>query len=187
MNSVVRDLGLGDLGGIEIQNAKRSGRNRDYAQFLYGRLQRQGHLARDCQHMVNIDRNVFAACMVALGDADAVVTGLTRPTYVCLEEIQRAIDPAPGGAAFGLTLMVGPRGTLFVADTLIHPRPTAEQLADIAIGAAAAARRLGHEPRVALLSYSTFGNPMFRGGRSEPTGCSGAGGARRGFPNSMAK
>jgi malate dehydrogenase (oxaloacetate-decarboxylating)(NADP+) len=166
VNLIVRDLGLGDLGGIEIQNAKRSGRNRDYAQFLYGRLQRQGHLARDCQHMVNIDRNVFAACMVALGDADAVVTGLTRPTYVCLEEIQRAIDPAPDGAAFGLTLMVGPRGTLFVADTLIHPRPTAEQLADIAIGAAAAARRLGHEPRVALLSYSTFGNPMFEVGEA---------------------
>jgi malate dehydrogenase (oxaloacetate-decarboxylating)(NADP+) len=166
VNAIVRDLGLGDLGGIEIQNAKRSGRNRDYAQFLYGRLQRQGHLARDCQHMVNIDRNVFAACMVALGDADAVVTGLTRPTYVCLEEIQRAIDPAPGGAAFGLTLMVGPRGTLFVADTLIHPRPTGEQLADIAVGAAAAARRLGHEPRVALLSYSTFGNPMFEVGEA---------------------
>ena len=116
---------------------------------------------RDCQRMVNQDRNVFAACMVATGDADAMVTGLTRSTSVCLEDIGLAIDPAPGGLAFGLTLMVGARGTtIFMADTLMHFRPDPKQLADICCGAAAAARRLGHEPRVALLSHSTFGNPM---------------------------
>jgi malate dehydrogenase (oxaloacetate-decarboxylating)(NADP+) len=99
--------------------------------------------------------------MVATGDADAMVTGLTRSTSVCLEDIGLAIDPAPGGLAFGLTLMVGARGTtIFMADTLMHFRPDPKQLADICCGAAAAARRLGHEPRVALLSHSTFGNPM---------------------------
>jgi malate dehydrogenase (oxaloacetate-decarboxylating)(NADP+) len=98
--------------------------------------------------------------MVATGDADAMVTGLTRATAVCLEDIGRVIDPAAGSLAFGLTLMLGARGTIFIADTLIQERPSPQQLADIAIGSAAAARRLGHEPRVALLSHSTFGNPM---------------------------
>jgi malate dehydrogenase (oxaloacetate-decarboxylating)(NADP+) len=153
-------LGLGVIEGIEIHNARLSGNNRKYQEFLYTRLQRRGFLQRDCQRMVNLDRNVFAACMVATGDADAMVTGLTRSSSVCFEDIGHAIDPAPGGVAFGLTLMLGMRGaTIFIADTLIHFRPSAEQIADIAIGAARAARELGHEPRVALLSHSTYGNP----------------------------
>ncbi|MBV9811541.1 MAG: NADP-dependent malic enzyme, partial [Acetobacteraceae bacterium] len=125
------------------------------------RLQRQGYLARDCQRMVNQDRNVFAACMVATGDADAMVTGLTRAANVCLDEIRLAIEPTPGHVPFGLTLMVGERGnTIFIADTLVHERPEPEEFVAIAIGAAAAARMLGHEPRVALLSHSNFGQPM---------------------------
>ncbi len=157
-------LGLGETDGIEIHNARLSGRNAKYAEFLYARLQRRGYLARDCQRMVNQDRNVFAACMVATGDADAMVTGLTRSTAVCLHDIGHAIDTAPtasgaAGTAFGLTLMLGDRGhTIFIADTLMHFRPNPHQLADICAGAATAARGLGHEPRVALLSYSTFGN-----------------------------
>ena len=152
-------LGLGDTDGIEIHNARLSGRNAKYAEFLYARLQRQGYLARDCQRMVNQDRNVFAACMVATGDADAMVTGLTRSAAVCLTDIGHVIDTAAGEISFGLTLMLGDRGhAIFIADTLMHFRPNPQELADICIGAAAAARRLGHEPRVALLSYSTFGN-----------------------------
>jgi malate dehydrogenase (oxaloacetate-decarboxylating)(NADP+) len=111
--------------------------------------------------MVNQDRNVFAACMVATGDADAMITGLTRSAAVCLDDISHAIEPVPGGIAFGLTLVLGMRGkTIFIADTLMHFRPNAEELAEIAIGAARAARHLGHEPRVALLSHATFGDPM---------------------------
>ncbi|MGH7210669.1 MAG: phosphate acyltransferase, partial [Acetobacteraceae bacterium] len=153
-------VGLGQVEGIEIHNARLSGRNAHYLDYLYKRLQRSGLLQRDCQRMVNQNRNVFAACMVAAGDADAMVTGLTRATAVCLEDINRVIDPAPGGIAFGLTLLLGTHGTMFVADTLLRERPTSEELVDIAIGSAAAARAMGHEPRVALLSHSTFGNPM---------------------------
>ncbi len=160
-------LGLGNTEGVEIHNARLSQNNRAYADFLFGRLQRKGYMFRDCQRMVNQDRNVFAASMVATGDADAMVTGLTRSASVCLEEIGLAIDPAPGGISFGLTLMVGARGTtIFIADTLIHFRPDPVQLADISCGAAAAARRLGHEPRVALLSHSTFGNPQHTTGNT---------------------
>jgi malate dehydrogenase (oxaloacetate-decarboxylating)(NADP+) len=161
VRTTMASLGLGMVEGIEIHNARLSGANTKYVEFLYGRLQRRGFLRRDCQRMVNQDRNVFAACMVATGDADAMVTGLTRSAAVCLDDISHAIQPATGEIAFGLTLMLGMRGrAIFVADTLIHFRPNAEQLADIAIGAAAAARHFGHEPRVALLSHATFGDPM---------------------------
>ncbi|GAN77733.1 NADP-dependent malic enzyme [Acidisphaera rubrifaciens] len=165
VRATMASLGLGEAAGIEIHNARLSHRNRDFAEFLYRRMQRRGALFRDCQRMVNQDRNVFAACMVALHDADAMVTGLTRSPAVCLEDIGHAIATAPigmgRGLAFGLTLMLGVRGsTIFIADTLVHFRPNAREMADIAIGAAQAARRLGHEPRVALVSHSTFGNPM---------------------------
>jgi malate dehydrogenase (oxaloacetate-decarboxylating)(NADP+) len=161
VRATMTSLGLGDTNGIDIHNARLSLNNRKYADFLYSRLQRRGYLARDCQRMVNQDRNVFAACMVATADADAMVTGLTRSAAVCLEDIGHAIETAPGAISFGLTLMLGDRGhTIFMADTLMHFRPNPAELAAIAIGAASAARQLGHEPRVALLSHSTFGNPM---------------------------
>jgi malate dehydrogenase (oxaloacetate-decarboxylating)(NADP+) len=167
VRQTMTSLGLGDMEGIEIHNARLSHRNADYANFLYGRLQRRGLMQRDCQRLVNQDRNIFAACMVATGDADAMVTGLTRSAAVCLEDIGHAIDTAPGAISFGLTLMLGEQGrSIFIADTLIHERPNPRQLADIVVGAAAAARSLGHEPRVALLSHSTFGNPMHATGNA---------------------
>jgi malate dehydrogenase (oxaloacetate-decarboxylating)(NADP+) len=161
VKATMASLGLGIVEGIEIHNARLSSANKKYVEFLYGRMQRRGFLQRDCQRMVNQDRNVFAACMVATGDADAMVTGLTRSASVCLDDISHAIEPAAGGLAFGLTLVLGMRGkTIFIADTLMHFRPNAEQLAEIAVGAAQAARHLGHEPRVALLSHATFGDPL---------------------------
>lgn len=161
VRATLASLGLSDFEGIEIHNARLSANNAKYVDFLYRRQQRHGFLHRDCQRMVNQDRNVFAACMVATGDADAMVTGLTRSAAVCLSDIRTAIGPKDGEIPFGVTLLVGPRGkTIFLADSLVNFRPNAEQVAQIAIGAAAAARQLGHEPRVALLSYSTFGDPQ---------------------------
>jgi malate dehydrogenase (oxaloacetate-decarboxylating)(NADP+) len=153
-------LGLHLPEGIEIHNARISSQNPRYTDLLYRRLQRRGFLHRDVQRLVNQDRNVFAAAMLAAGDAEAMVTGVTRARSVCLDAINLAIDPVPGKTAFGLTLMLGVRETIFIADTLMHERPSPELLADIAEGAALHARRLGHAPRVALLSHSTFGQPM---------------------------
>ena len=144
--------------GVEIQNARVSDSNRRYAEFLYAKRQREGALFRDCQRLVNQDRNVFAACMVALGDADALLTGETRSYSVALEGVLQAIDAE--GVLFGLTMMIARRsGTVLVADTAIHERPDAATLAAIAIRTAATARRLGLTPRVAFLSFSTFGDP----------------------------
>ena len=160
VEAVLKKLGLRLPEGIEIHNARISSHNVRYTDLLYARQQRSGYLHRDVQRMVNQDRNVFAAAMLAAGDAEAMLTGLTRPRSMCLDAINMAIDPKPGCTAFGLTMMLGARETLFIADTLMHERPSPVQLAEIAIGAAAHARRLGAEPRVALLSHSTFGQPM---------------------------
>ncbi|MEQ9608475.1 MAG: phosphate acyltransferase, partial [Kiloniellaceae bacterium] len=144
---------------LEIHNARLSKDNARYVDFLYQRLGRLGSLKRDCQRMVNQNRNVFAACMVACGKADAMVTGLTRSFGVAYDDIRRAIDPKAKQRVFGLSILVVRGRSIFIADTSVHELPNAEQLADIAVQAAAAARTLGHEPRVALLSYSNFGNP----------------------------
>ncbi|MCA8934518.1 MAG: NADP-dependent malic enzyme [Rhodospirillaceae bacterium] len=144
---------------LEIHNSRTEPRVPVYAEFLYQRLQRHGFLYRDCLRMVNQDRNVFASCMVALGDADAVVTGLTRSFSVCFEQICRVIDPKPDRKMFGLSVLALPGRTVFIADSRVHERPTTDELVEIAIHSARRARVLGHEPRVALLSYSNFGQP----------------------------
>jgi malate dehydrogenase (oxaloacetate-decarboxylating)(NADP+) len=151
-------MGIEAWEGLEIHNARLSKRNADYAEFLYRRNQRNGLLLRDCQRQVNQDRNVFGACMVAHGDADAMVTGLTRNYISVLRDVFKVVDPKPATRVFGLTMMVARGRTVFIADTAVHELPNRTELADIAIQAAHAARRMGFTPRVAFLSFATFGN-----------------------------
>src|ERR1700723_1000039 len=145
--------------GIEIINAAMTSRNAAYAAYLYERLQRRGFLQRDCQRLVNQDRNHFASCMVALGDADAMVTGVTRNFSVALEDVRRCIDPKPGHRVMGVSLVLARGRTVLVADTAVTEMPTAEDLAAISVEAAAVARKFGYEPRLALLAFATFGRP----------------------------
>jgi malate dehydrogenase (oxaloacetate-decarboxylating)(NADP+) len=154
-----RWLGVELGGGIEIINAALSQRNAAYAAYLYERLQRKGYLLRDVHRLVNQDRNHFAACMVALGDADAMVTGVTRNFSVALEDVCRCIDPKPGHRIMGVSLVLARGRTVLVADTAVTEMPDAAILADIAVEAAGVARRLGYDPRLALLAFSTFGHP----------------------------
>ena len=145
--------------GVEIHNAALSKRTTDYANYLYERLQREGHLYRDCLRLVNNDRNHFAACMVALGDGDAMVSGVTRNYSVVLEDVRRVIDPKPGHRVMGVSLVISRGRTVLIADTAVTELPNAEELAEIAVEAAGVARRLGYEPRVAMLAFSSFGHP----------------------------
>ncbi|TGQ45449.1 MULTISPECIES: NADP-dependent malic enzyme [unclassified Mesorhizobium] len=151
--------------GIEIINARLSRRNGIYTDYLYERMQRKGFLFRDCQRLINNDRNHFAACMVALGDADGIVTGVTRNYSTALDDIRRVIDAKPGHRVIGVSIVLARGRTVVVADTAVHDMPNAEQIADIAEEAAGFARRMGYEPRLAMLAYSTFGHPQ--GERSE--------------------
>jgi malate dehydrogenase (oxaloacetate-decarboxylating)(NADP+) len=158
IEETMRNVGLSGY-HLEIHNARIAKDNARYTDFLYRRLQRDGYLFRDCQRMVNQDRNVFAACMVANGDADAMVSGLTRSFGVTFNDISRAIDPRPRHRVFGMSIVIQGGRTVFIADTSVTELPSADDLADIAIQTAAQARAMGHEPRVALLSFSNFGNP----------------------------
>jgi len=160
VRDTLRQIGLDPNTDLDIRNARISESAQIYSEFLYNRLKRQGYLARDCTRLVNNDRNVFSACMVELGDADAMVTGVTRNYAVALEDVLRVIDPVEGKRVMGAIMVVARGQTVLVADTNVHEMPTAEELADIAIQAADLSRRLGTEPRVAMLSSSTFGNPM---------------------------
>jgi malate dehydrogenase (oxaloacetate-decarboxylating)(NADP+) len=109
--------------------------------------------------MVNQDRNIFGSLLLQLGEGDVMITGVTRTYAQTMREVRRVIDVAEGRTAFGVHIMVGQSHTVFIADTTVNERPNAEELADIAEQTAQVARRMGHEPRVAFLSYSTFGNP----------------------------
>ncbi len=155
-NAIEAGLDFDEL-DIEITNARVSTKNAEYTDWLYARLQRRGYLKRDVQRMINQDRNYFGATMCARGDADAMVTGVTRNFNMALREVQRVLDVTD--RMIGVSILLAKGRTLFVADTSIHEMPSAEDLAEIAIKAARTVKKLGRNPRVAFLSYSTFGNP----------------------------
>ncbi len=155
----LHQLSVSDPGSFEIQNSATSEHVPAMVDYLYKRLQRKGYTERDVRRMVNQERNVFAALLVALGHGEGVISGLTRTFAQTAREINRVLDPKPDSLPFGVHMMIGKNHTTFLADTTINERPNAEELAHIAKETAAVARRMGHEPRVAFLSYSTFGNP----------------------------
>jgi malate dehydrogenase (oxaloacetate-decarboxylating)(NADP+) len=161
----IKHAGLDADTPLEIRVPHSAAEATPYTDALYARLQRQGVLYRDCVRMVTNDRNIYAASMIAAGDADAMVTGVTRNYSFALNDVRTVLDPRPGQRPIGVSLIFAKGRMIFVADTNVHDMPTAEELADIAVQAAGVARRLGFTPRVALLAYSTFGYP--RGERSE--------------------
>ncbi|HWA20944.1 MAG TPA: NADP-dependent malic enzyme [Caulobacterales bacterium] len=152
-------VGVPENAPLTIINSRLSDKNPQYTAYLYNRLQRFGFLHRDAQRMVNQDRNVFSALMVAMGDADGMVTGVTRSFNTTLAEVRRVIDPVRGGRMIGASIILAKGRVIFIADTNITELPDAGELAQIAIQAARAARRFGVEPKLAFVSYSTFGNP----------------------------
>ncbi len=155
----LKALGVTNPQEYEVHNSRTSEMVPQMVDFLYERLQRRGYLRRDAERLINQDRNIFGSVMLQLGQADAMITGITRTYAQSFREIRRVIDPVDGKVPFGIHLLVGQSHTVFIADTTVNERPSGEELADIAERTAAVARRMGHEPRVAFLSYSTFGNP----------------------------
>jgi malate dehydrogenase (oxaloacetate-decarboxylating)(NADP+) len=158
VRETMKGLGITDATGMEIHNARLSTRNAPYTDHVYKRLQRDGYLRRDVQRMVNQGRNVFGASMVAMGDAAGMVTGITRRFPECYSDIKNVIDEEPGKVPIGYSIVVARHGTVFLADTSINETPSPEQLATIAKQMVRNARTMGHEPRVAFLSFSNFGS-----------------------------
>lgn len=151
-----------DVEGIEICNASNIPHERleHYIDYLYNKNKRHGLLYRDCVRMVKSARNTFASCMLACGDGDALVTGVTRGYHISLDEVRHVISNKPDSIAFGLSMMIFGRKTIFIADSSVNESPTAEELAKITIQAAEKMKSLGYNPRAALLSFSNFGNPQ---------------------------
>jgi len=151
-----------EVEGIEICNASNISHERldHYIKYLYSKNSRNGFLHRDCVRMVKSARNTFASCMLACGDGDALVTGVTRGYHISLGEVRNIIANKPGSIVFGLSMMIFGRKTIFIADSSVNEAPTAEELANITIQAAAKMTSLGYTPRAALLSFSNFGNPL---------------------------
>jgi malate dehydrogenase (oxaloacetate-decarboxylating)(NADP+) len=158
-------VGVPEEANLNIVNARLSEHNGLYADFLYKRLQRFGFLQRDTQRLVNLDRNVFGACMVAMGHADGMVTGVTRNYATALDDVLKVVDTAPRERVMGMSVILMKGRTLFISDTAVAEFPDAAELAQIVLQSAAMARQFGVTPRVALISHSNFGNPKME--RSE--------------------
>ena len=153
-------LGMENDGTLEILNARLFDRNAEFTETLYAKLQRWGYLRRDAQRLVNNDRNVFSALMLHHGLADGMVTGVTRSFDIALRDVRLVLSHDANERTMGVSVIINRGKTLFIADTNITELPTAVDLANIATTTAKFARRFGFEPKVAFLSYSTFGNPV---------------------------
>jgi malate dehydrogenase (oxaloacetate-decarboxylating)(NADP+) len=160
IHAMMERMGITDKAGIEIDNAAISPHVDAYIDMLYAKLQREGFFYRDIVRMVKNDRNTYSACMLEMGHGDALITGLTRSHGRALENISRVIDVRAGQFPMAVSVCVAKGRTTFIADTMVQELPSAEQLGDIAVHTARVARRFGHEPRVAFLSFSNFGNPL---------------------------
>jgi malate dehydrogenase (oxaloacetate-decarboxylating)(NADP+) len=161
----IKRAGLEGFTDLEIRVPHSAADATSYIDALYKRLQRRGGLYRDCVRLVTNDRNVYAASMLAAGDADAMVSGVTRNYSTVLNDVRKVLDVPPGQRPIGVLVIFAKGKVIFVADTSVHEMPTSEQLADIAVQAARVTRRFGYTPRVAMLASSTFGFP--RSERSE--------------------
>ena len=156
---LLKEMGVENPHDYQVLNSRNSplvGRAVDY---IYDRHQRHGMLRREIERMVNQDRNYFAAAMLSLGEADAMITGTTRPFSQSLRQVRMVIDDEPDATPFGINVIVSRNHTVLIADTAVTERPTAEQYAAIAMRSSSFARRMGLDPRVAFISYTTFGNP----------------------------
>ena len=153
-------LGVEKPESLTVLNARLFDRNAEFTEYLYSRLQRKGFLRRDAQRLVNNDRNVFSALLMQHGLADGMVSGVTRSYDVVLKDVRLVLDHRPDERTMGVSVVVNRGKTLFIADTNITELPDAMDLANIAESTANFTREFGFEPRVAFLSYSTFGNPV---------------------------
>jgi malate dehydrogenase (oxaloacetate-decarboxylating)(NADP+) len=156
---LLKEMGVDDPLEYEVLNSRNSPLVGRAVEYIYDKHHRHGLLKREIERMVNQDRNYFAAAMLALGEADAMITGTTRPFSQSLRQVRTIIDDEPEATPFGINVVVSRSHTVLIADTAVTERPTAEQFAAIAMRSSGFARRMGLEPRVAFISYTTFGNP----------------------------
>ncbi len=157
----IKKIGYNENFDIDIVNSTDEVKRKKYVKHLFQKLQREhGLLERDCYRLVRNDRVIWAASMVACGDADGAVTGNTRRFGSSLDKIKQVVNVRSGEIMFGLNMVVYKGKTIFVGDTSVHEYPSSEQMADMAISTARVVRLFGFDPKVAFVSHSTFGQPL---------------------------
>ena len=157
----LEEAGLSDaVRELEVVNAANTPHLETYKSFLYDRLQRKGFDEKDVHRLAARDRHVFSALMLAHGHGDGLVTGATRKSAHVLDRINHVFDADAAHGAAGITALLLKGRIVLMADTLVHEWPDEEDLANIAERASTVARNLGLEPRVAFVSFSTFGYPV---------------------------
>ena len=161
VKSKLEDLGLADaINELEVVNAAKTEHLEFYKDFLYDRLKRKGFDPADVHRIASRDRHVFAALMLAHGHGDGLVTGVTRKSAIVLDRINHVFDANADNGVTGVTALIHKGRIILISDTLVQEWPNEKDLADIAENAAVVARQLGLEPRVAFVSFSTFGHPV---------------------------
>ncbi|MFK7968053.1 MAG: NADP-dependent malic enzyme [Rickettsiaceae bacterium] len=161
IDPIVEELGEGySLENITVMNAAINNNVDKYIDYLYKKLQRKGYLYRDCARLVKSDRNIFAACMIACGDADAMVTGLTKSYYDSIDDISKVIRPKKDKRIIGYSIMLAKEHNIIFADNTICELPQAQDLVEITLQTAEVAKSMGYKPRIAIVSFSNFGNPL---------------------------
>jgi malate dehydrogenase (oxaloacetate-decarboxylating)(NADP+) len=129
-----------------------------YAEVLYKKRQRKGMTFLDCERQMR-ERNYFGAAMVDCGDADALVSGLTKDYAKIISPALQVIGVAEGvSRVAGMYIIINKRGTYFFSDTTVNLDPDAQELAEITELTARGVKFFGLEPRIAILSYSNFGS-----------------------------
>jgi malate dehydrogenase (oxaloacetate-decarboxylating)(NADP+) len=161
VRSKLKDLGLADaITELEVVNAAKTEHLEVYKDFLYDRLKRKGFDPADVHRIASRDRHVFAALMLAHGHGDGLVTGVTRKSAIVLDRINHVFNADADNGVTGVTALIHKGRIILISDTLVQEWPNEKDLADIAENAAGVARQLGLEPRVAFVSFSTFGHPV---------------------------
>ena len=155
----LKKIGLDENINIEVTNSTDTEKSERYKNFLYEKLQRKGILEKECDKMVKSDRVTWGSCMVACGDADGMVAGNTRHFSATVDKLAQSVGARENEILFGMCLYVSKGKTILIADTNVNEFPTSEELVEIAISSARVAEILGFDPKVALLSHSTFGQP----------------------------
>jgi malate dehydrogenase (oxaloacetate-decarboxylating)(NADP+) len=146
------------LEDIAIEDPAASPRREAYAHSLWERRQRKGLSLGEAQRRL-FNGNYFGSMMVARGDADAMLTGMTTTYPEALRPALEVIGADPGaGLVAGMYMLVFEKRVVFCGDTTVNIQPTAQQLAQIAYSASRFVRAFGQEPRIAMLSFSDFGS-----------------------------
>ena len=148
-----------DMEGVTIIDpAEETAKIELYADYLYQKRQRKGITLYEAKKLLR-DRNYFGACMVQFGEADALISGLTKNYIQTIRPALQVIGTEPGvNKVAGMYMMLTEKGPVFFGDTTVNVNPTLDELVDLTVLIDRSVKKFNIQPRIAMLSYSNFGS-----------------------------